>query len=417
LSYDLQIRILGGDWVFLQGGPWTVTDHVVTGLLADTTYDWRVRSKCGAGLFSDWSLHTTFSTLNLDCATPTNTSTTNVTDSSATLTWHSVPGALTYSIELKVGNGNWIEVSGSPFVDTTVVIDSLLPSTVYSWRVRTNCSSGEFSAWTSPLSFATSGFPISGSNECAGATTLTVNSNCVNSASSNVGATESTPGPQGWCPENEYNDVWFKFTMPDVPSPVVTVRTTAGSLTDAIMEVYRGGGCQDLEFITCEDDNNNGSGSTMPVISVTGTAGETIWVRVWGYAGTTGTFNICAFNYQSNNFAAPDITPDVIFEGEALDPKDWAAPTFSEISTTLHVSPNPTKDILNVRYTQTDQSKVTGLLLMDMSGKIIFTKTYQPDHIKEFMDQVDVSAYSSGLYLLRVNTMSGILTEKIMITD
>ena len=155
----------------------------------------------------------------------------------------------------------------------------------------------------------------------------------------------------------------------------------------------------------------------MPVISVTGTAGETIWVRVWGYAGTTGTFNICAFNYQSNNFAAPDITPDVIFEGEALEPKDWAAPTFSEISTTLHVSPNPTKDILNVRYTQTDQSKVTGLLLMDMSGKIIFTKTYQPDHVKEFMDQVDVSAYSSGLYLLRVNTMSGILTEKIMITD
>jgi fibronectin type III domain protein/type IX secretion system substrate protein len=417
LSYDLQMRILGGDWVFVQGGPWTVSEFVVTGLLADTTYDWRVRSKCGAGLFSEWSAHITFTTLNLDCTTPANPSTTGITDTTVTLNWTAVPGAVNYSVEMQVGNGSWLPVNGSPFVTTSIVVDSLQPATVYSWRVRANCSNGESSGWTSPLAFTTSGAPISGSNECDGATTLTVNSNCVNSASSNVGATESSPGPLGWCPENEYNDVWFKFTMPDVPNPVVTVRTTAGSLTDAIMEVYRGGGCQDLEFITCEDDNNNGSGSTMPVISVTGTAGETIWVRVWGYAGTTGTFNICAFNYQSNDFASPNTTPDVFFDGEVLDQKELAIPTFNEVSTTLHVSPNPTRDLLNVAYTQTDQSKVTGIILMDMSGKVVFTKTYQQDDIREFNDQLDVSAYSSGIYLLRVNTMSGILTEKIMITD
>jgi len=138
---------------------------------------------------------------------------------------------------------------------------------------------------------------------------------------------------------------------------------------------------------------------------------------VWGYAGTTGTFSICAFNYQSNDFAAPDQTPDVFFDGEVLNPKELAEATFRETSTTLHVSPNPTRDMLNVTYTQTEQSKVTGLILMDMSGKIVFTKTYQQDNVREFNDQLDVSSYSSGLYLLRVNTMSGIITEKIVITD
>jgi hypothetical protein len=108
----------------------------------------------------------------------------------------------------------------------------------------------------------------------------------------------------GPCYAGGYKDVWFKFTMP-TGNPEVTIRTTAGSLVDAVMEVYNGSSCSSLNFIGCEDDNNNGNGSTMPVINIQGYGGQTIWVRVWGYNGTSGTFNICVFNYWSANYSAP----------------------------------------------------------------------------------------------------------------
>jgi hypothetical protein len=91
--------------------------------------------------------------------------------------------------------------------------------------------------------------------------------------------------------------------MPNVSNPQVTVRTTAGTLDDAVMETYYSwsSDCASMNYIVCEDDNTNGNGSLMPVINLQGGAGATIWVRVWGYGGATGTFSICVLNYYTPN--------------------------------------------------------------------------------------------------------------------
>jgi hypothetical protein len=417
LSYDLQLRVLpNGAWEFVTGGPWTQSFHQMTGLLPGTAYEWRVRSKCNAGVFSDWSVTSTFTTLSTPCTMPTGTATTAITDTSATIQWTAASGANSYDVQLKLPNGTWIDVPGSPFTVTSITIYDLIPGTAYSWRVRSNCNSNEHSAWTTQLNFTTTGSASSGSNECSGATELTVNSSCSNTASSNVGATESVPAPMGWCPENNYKDVWFKFTMPDVPSPVVTVRTSAGTLTDGILEVYRGADCQNLVFISCEDDNNNGNGSTMPVISVTGTANETIWVRVWGYAGTTGSFNICVFNYQSNDFAAPvqDTNP---IDGDPLIQKEFNDQSFEEKAVSLQVNPNPARDQIRISVMQTDITSVTGVVLMDMSGKVVYHTASPSTDIREYTEEIDVSHMPRGVYILRIGTTTGIMTEKVMLAD
>ena len=322
-------------------------------------------------------------------------------------------------MELRVPNGSWYTAPGSPLADTTITVGGFIPGTTYQWRVRANCGGGNYSAWTVPLTFKTTGGTGPGSNECDSATVLTVNSNCVNSASSNVDATESSPPPMGWCPENNHKDVWFSFTMPDVSNPVVTIRTTAGSLSDAVMEVYRGGGCADLEYISCEDDNSTGNGSTMPVISVTGSANETIWVRVWGYAGTTGTFNICVFDYQSNNFATPDNSDEPVIDGRPIDVVEMSDKPIKNNtgSATLQVSPNPTRDILQIRYAQTVESTVTRIVMLDMSGKMVDNREYQSTGSAVFSDQLDVSSLAPGMYVLRVITTSGIMTEKVSVID
>ena len=54
---------------------------------------------------------------------------------------------------------------------------------------------------------------------------------------------------------------------------------------------------------------------------------------------------------------------------------------------------------------------------MDMSGKVVFKKEYSTTDIHEFKDQLDVSAMAPGMYVLRVTTTTGILSEKISVID
>ncbi|MBK9105538.1 MAG: fibronectin type III domain-containing protein [Saprospiraceae bacterium] len=418
-SYDIQWRTANGDWTDLAGGPWTSTWHTLTGLTPGTSYEWRVRSNCNYGAYSGWSNSASFTTVGMSCGTPGGTVTTEITDTGATFIWSDVAGAVNYTVQIRVPNGTWSEVPGSPYSGTMATVDGLIPGTTYQWRVRANCDFGSYSGWTNMLNFTTSGSPSSGSEECDAATLLTVNSNCVNSASSNIGATESTTPLLGWCPVANHRDVWFTFTMPDVTNPVVTIRTTAGTLTDAVMEVYRGDDCNSLAYIFCEDDNDQGNGSHMPVISISGVPNETIWVRVWGYAGTTGTFSICVFDYQSTNLAVPDDASPTVIDGEILDPS-VKGNTFSKdriVSSTLHIAPNPANDLLQVTYDQTATTMVSRMVLMDMSGKMVFRKDYTSNDNPVFHDQVDVSALAPGIYMIQVVTASGIISEKVSVVD
>jgi len=82
----------------------------------------------------------------------------------------------------------------------------------------------------------------------------------------------------------------------------MTIRTSAGSLTDALMSLYTGS-CSSLTYTNiCEDDNTPGNGSYMPVIGVNGPVGTEVYIRVWGYGNSVGTFSICILNYNSQNF-------------------------------------------------------------------------------------------------------------------
>ena len=122
------------------------------------------------------------------------------------------------------------------------------------------------------------------------------------------------------------------------------------------------------------------------------------------------------FDYQSNDLVIPDADISVL-EGQDLQPVDLtsATPTVKDVSSTLMVHPNPARDGLNVRYAQTKDSQVRQITMMDFSGKVVLNKSVNADG-PEYRDDLDVSHLAQGVYLLKVVTTSGILTEKIMIT-
>jgi hypothetical protein len=185
------------------------------------------------------------------------------------------------------------------------------------------------------------------------------------------------------------------------------------------MEVYIGSTCTNMYYVACEDDNNNGNGSTKPVISLQGNAGETVFVRIWGYGGATGSFNICVLDYYTPNIASYDldILPD---EGTTLEPGQNVATNNTvlhseEVSNVLHVTPNPASDRVKVSFLQTETCKVSAIALADYSGKRVLSKTYDSTNGVEFTDEIEIVNLPDGIYVLQMMTSCGLQTEKVVI--
>lgn len=141
------------------------TFYVVTGLQSGVLYKFKVRTRCAAGAQSDWSAWQYFNgTLGGPpggggtggCAKPTNQFAVNITSNSALLTWDSVPGVISYSLEVER-----IQQGANPFqITTTVTTNSYLltglsPNTRYKFKVRANCSATTHSKWTGWRKFKT----------------------------------------------------------------------------------------------------------------------------------------------------------------------------------------------------------------------------------------------------------------------
>ena len=136
-------------------------------------------------------------------------------------------------------------------------------------------------------------------DDCTSAIPLTPNISCSYTTYTNAGATNSlTPGPT--CANYLGGDVWFSVVVP--PGGNLTIDTEAGEIQDSGMAAYRYCGFGD--FLGCDDDSNpNGLMSRLVLSGLT--PGETIYIRVWGWGGETGTFGICATAF---NCIGPSLT-------------------------------------------------------------------------------------------------------------
>src|SRR5687768_11007603 len=157
ISYSVQWRYPGGSWNNLGGGPWYNSILNVGGLIPGTTYEWRVKSNCANWVSSDWSVAESFTTLGNTCYTPSGTHTTYITQNAAMFNWSPVPGAQSYSVQIRIPGGAWSFIPGSPFFNSPASVFNLNPGTTYEWRVRANCGYGNCSDWSYPVTFTTLG--------------------------------------------------------------------------------------------------------------------------------------------------------------------------------------------------------------------------------------------------------------------
>ncbi len=131
-------------------------------------------------------------------------------------------------------------------------------------------------------------------DECANATSLTVNSNflCTNTTAGTVAEATASTGITGCpgLPENANDDVWYKFVATDT-SHKIELLNISGSNTDLYYMVFDGGAggdCNTMIGIFC--------GSSNPGAPTSLTIGNTYFINVFTNSSVSGantTFDIC----------------------------------------------------------------------------------------------------------------------------
>ena len=133
-------------------------------------------------------------------------------------------------------------------------------------------------------------------DSCVNSEELLVNDTCNYMTYTSIGATNGgiTPLPTcGAYSSTSAMDIWFHFYAPD--NGIVEINTSAGTLTDAVMQLYRNG-CGGLTLVECNDDSGPG---LMPRIdrNCSPLVPNSLYtIRLWGKTGTTGSFDICVMS-------------------------------------------------------------------------------------------------------------------------
>jgi hypothetical protein len=164
----------------------------------------------------------------------------------------------------------------------TTTVGGLTVGTTYFVRVYS------WAGGTGTFTICVTGGPVAPANDdCANATLLTSGTTCTSTAGTNVNATQSLASITcASFTSSTALDVWYKFTA---VATTHTVTVTGGTGFDAIIDV-RSGSCNGTN-IGCADATTSGGVETTTVSGLT--VGNTYLVRVYGWAGGTGTFTIC----------------------------------------------------------------------------------------------------------------------------
>ena len=127
------------------------TTSTIINLLPETTYQWRVRTKCN-GAWASWpSWQETFDTPTGEACESTGLASNTYLDASngnsisVNLSWDANAVVEEYQAQIR---GNGVNTTSTATTVTSTTVGNLLPETTYQWRVRTKCN-GAWASWPS----------------------------------------------------------------------------------------------------------------------------------------------------------------------------------------------------------------------------------------------------------------------------
>lgn len=111
--------------------------------------------------------------------------------------------------------------------------------------------------------------------------------------------------PACWSAGN-MNTVWYRVTVP--ASQDVAIKTTAGSLLDTQIDIYKGNACGSLTYVDCNDDASScGTQYDHSYLLVQGINTTYIYIRVDGRNNAVGSFSILAIDGNNGSPVWPPV--------------------------------------------------------------------------------------------------------------
>ena len=333
--------------------------YTLTGLRANTSYDWRVKANCSSENSSDYA-QDEFKTLS-DCSTPEGLKASYLSTNSALLNWKAIPNVQNYTIEYKANNDTQWNIAATTS-ENYYTLSGLKANTSYNWRVKANCSSESSSSYiqnefTTLLNDVYNYEPNNSFD-----TAYPIDCNITYSAGI----------------DSRVDVDYYKFTITKVSNIIITLQNLP----------------KNYDLVLYDSDKNYISSSTRKgkldeFIVLDNLEAGTYYVYVYGYKNAykdKKCYDLTVYNK----------TPDKNINNVDL---------YSDLSNeknknSIVIYPNPVTDIVNIKGIASDLQKSTTVTIHDRNGNVV--KTLQIN-IEETIS-INVSDLPSNHYFLQIQS-------------
>jgi hypothetical protein len=377
ISYHVQYKAASsGTWLDAGTVNSPATSFSFINLTPGTTYDWQVKATCSGG--SGNYVAAQFTTTNTTtCNPPAGLSSSVITSTSATVSWGTVSGAVSYDVDYSLSSQNsWINVATATS-STSVHITGLSANTGYDWRVRSNCGASGSSTYSS-AQFTTS-----------------ANTTCPDQGEPNNSLATASPIPVG----TNFNALIASGTDVDYYS-----FSTNGSQKNVKVTLTNLPANYDLTLY-------NNKGTQLAASTNTGTSDETVVYNT----NKPGSYDVKVSGVSGAFSATQCYTLQVLigsgtFTANVADGSE----NTNLVRGGLNLYPVPASTAITFSFDAYAKGKAA-ITIINQLGQEVYNKQVGVSNGINF-NNIDVSLLKAGVYILKVNNGKEIQTKKLIIS-
>jgi hypothetical protein len=362
-NYDVDYKLASSStWINAVTATTSLSVNL-TGLIANSIYDWRVKPNCTAPTGSYVQSQFTTSAVPT-CGTVTGLTSSAITTSGATISWSALSGANNFTVDYKLASSStWINAATAT-TSLSINLSGLNSGSLYDWRVRANCT-GATGA------FAQAQFTTSADAACPGPYDISTNGTTTGAALIPL----NTDVKGRISPANDVDNYRFHIT-------------TGGTITVTLQTLPANYNLDLLNSTGRRIGRSNNNGTSNETISATVAAGD-YYAQVYPW----GNVNNAILCYTLK-----------VTTGTASKIKNLPADAIT-VNTSVILFPNPANQVLNISIKGYKKEKI--IEISDLNGKRLILKTVTQDDAS-----FDIGTLPSALYIIKITGKDGTVVSR-----